>query len=215
MDLRVGVEIEPAVFREEDLAQAGAEIMAHVQMGYVRVRADAARLPDLLGLRGVVSLVPVVACEDRLEHLPRDAVWTPLLSGGCQDMLSLDVDAARFAGGTAILRLTARVQALTFVRSHRTAALDLELWAPEAPGRWRRVLAHSDGLRDQSLAGQHEWKPGEEHVVAMWVGHLERGAYRLRAGVLSGGWIRVKGRPQPCLLEGEVRLEGATLPRGA
>ncbi len=205
MELRVGTEVEPAVFDEGQLEGAGARVVRHVQPAWISVAIDSARLQELARLRGVLDIQPIVACEDRLDQLPEGTNWEKVAEGGQKDLLDLELEAARHGGAVVALRLTAVARDVCFVRAHRTGAVDIELWREDAhaPGGRQRIAAHSDGLRDRSNAGMHNWTAGERRQIAMWVGHLPRDRYQVRAGVVDG-WLRVAGRPQPCVLELEL-----------
>ena len=198
MELRVSTEVEPAVFDEAQLEGAGARVVRHVQPAWMSVVVDSARLPELAGIRGVLDVLPVVACEDRLDQLPEGTAWEVVAEGGEPKLLDLRLEAARHNGVVVALRLTATAQDICFVRSHRTDAVDIEVWRDD-----RRVVAHSDGLRDRSTAGMHNWTKGESRQIAMWVGHLPTGQAHVRAGVV-GGWLRVAGKPKACLLEADM-----------
>ena len=204
VELRVSTEVEPGVFDEAGLQEVGARVLRHVQPGWISVGIDANRVEDLHRVPGVLDTMTVVACEDRLDQLPAGAAWEPLGQGECGD-LALTLEAARQDGAVVALRLTAEAREILFIRSHQTDAVDIALSRPDrsAPEGRRVVVAHSDGLRDWSGAGMHNWKAGERHQIVMWVGHLPAGDYHVRAGVLEG-WVRVKGRPTPCVLEAEA-----------
>ncbi len=202
MELRVSTEVEPAVFDEAQLEGVGARVVRHVQPAWISVAIDSARLPELARVRGVLDILPVLACEDRLDQLPEGTVWEKVAEGGQKDLLGLELEVARHGGAVVALRLTAVAHAICFVRAHRTDGVDIELWQddPQVAGGRRRIVAHSDGLRDRSTAGMHNWTADERRQIAMWVGHLPKGRYRVRAGVVDG-WLRVAGRPQACVLE--------------
>lgn len=202
MELRVSTEVEPALFDEAQLEGVGAHVVRHVQPAWISVAVDSAHVAELARIRGVLDILPVLACEDRLDQLPAGTTWEPLAKGGEAGLLELVLEAARHGDAVVALRLTATALDVCFLRAHRTDGVDIELGQPDpgAPGGWRHVAAHSDGLRDRSNAGMHNWTRGERRQIAMWVGLLPRGAYHVRAGIVDG-WLRVAGRPRPCVLE--------------
>ncbi len=207
MELRVSTEVEPAVFEEAALADVGARVVHHVHTGWVSVEVDAARLEELRHCRGVVAILPVPSCDDRLDRLPGDLTWEALAEGNAFDQVAMRLEVGRVGGRAAALRLSAEALQLCFVRCHRTTGLDMVVSRPDlrAAGG-RAVLArHSDGLRDHSRAGMHDWPAGTKRSIVMWVGHLPPGPASVEAG-FTGGWIRVQGRPRPFTFTAELAL---------
>ena len=195
MRLRVNVEIEPAVFEEGALAGVGAEIVRRANIAWFTVEAEAGRLDALRALPGVISTLALPSCDDRLHELPADLAWEAIGAGDAHGLVAMRLEAGRSAGRVVALRLGAEVRALCFVRCHRTAGMDLAVYRPGAGAR-RPLARHSDGLRDQSRAGMHDWPAGTRRVLCMWVGHLPPGPAEAEAG-FADGWIRVQGRPEP------------------
>jgi hypothetical protein len=201
MELQVSVEVDPGVFDEGRLREVPARVLQYHHKGWFSALADPARLHALRALPGVLSAEPVLACEDRLASVEPPPEWETIAADTCDAVLRGTLEAGRSAGRVVLLRQTLEATDKCFLRSHRTHAQDVAVYAAGAP---RPVCRYSDGLRDRSQAGMHDWKAGEVHSVAMWVGHLPPGTYRVRGGV--DGWVRVRGRPTPFVLEGEVRL---------
>jgi len=206
--LQVSTEVEPAVFDESVIAGIGARVLQRVHKGWLSLDLEADRLGELRRQTGVVDTLALVACDDRLDQLPSDLAWRDLASGDCHGLIDFRIEAGLVAGRAVALRQTAVAKAKCFLRSHRTSAMDLTLWVPDAqvPGGRRPVVRHSDGLRDKSVAGMHDWRQGESRTVTMWVGHLPAGVYGVVGGV--DGWVRVKTQLLPWVLEAEVHLGG-------
>lgn len=204
LQLQVSLEVDPTVFQEDGLRQAGATLVRRHHKGWLSVRVPADRLQDLRALPGVESAAPVLACEDRLGELQPPPEWRTLAQAACDGVLQARLEVGQVGGRPVLLRQTLETTDRCFVRSHRTAAQDIAVLARAADGATRVLCRHSDGLRDLSVRGMHDWKAGETHAAAMWVGHLPPGEYAVRAGV--DGWVRVKGRPVPFVYESALRL---------
>ena len=209
MRLQVSTEVEPAVFDAAVIPALGARIVHRVHIGWLSLDLEADRLEDLRTQRGVTGTLAVVACDDRLDQLPEATQWHPLAEGDCHALLAFRIEAGSADGRVVALRQSAEVQEKCFVRSHKTAAMDLTLSVPDpaAQDGQRVVVRHSDGLRDGSAAGMHDWKAGESHSIVMWVGHLPAGDYAVTGGV--DGWVRVKTKLVPWTLPAKVRLGGS------
>lgn len=204
--LRVSTEVEPAVFDEAELASVGGRILQRVHKGWLSLDLEPERLGQLTGLRGVLDTLLVVACDDRLDLLPAGLEWRELAVGDCHGLVDFRIEQGVAGGRVVALRQTATAKAKVFLRSHRTEAMDLTLWMADGtvPGGRRVVVRHSDGLRDHSVGGMHDWKPGDVWTITMWVGHLPAGTYGLLGGV--DGLVRVKTKLEPWTLAAEVRL---------
>lgn len=201
--LRVSTELEPAVFDEAVLPALGARIVHRVHIGWITLEMDPDLVPELRLQPGVQEALIVTACDDRLDQLPRDLQWRELVAADCHGLLDWRLEAGLAGHRVVALRQTAHAKETCFLRSHRTDAMDLVV-SGDGPSSSGVAVRHSDGVRDRTLAGMHNWKQGAEHAVTMWVGHLPAGPYRVQGGV--DGWIRVKGRPTPWTLETTVRL---------
>ncbi len=202
MHLRVSTEVQPAVFKEEELSVVDARVLQWVHKGWLSVEVDAERLADLRGLRGVENTLTVTACDDRLDQLPADLQWQEVASGDCHGLIDFRIEGGRTSSGRMVaVRQTAVARGKCFLRSHRTQAMDMALYA--LPGR-SLVARHSTGLRDGSVAGMHDWKQEETHTITMWVGHVPPGAYAVVGGV--DGWVRVKTKLLPWHLEANLNL---------
>ncbi len=206
--LRVSTEVEPGVFDESVLEAIGARVVHRVHKGWLSLELEADRLPDLRHQRGVVDTLTVVACDDHADQLAADLDWRGLASGDCHGLIDFRIEAGVGAAGAVALRQTAIAKTKCFLRSHRTTAMDLVLWVPDArvPGGRRVVARHSDGLRDRSVAGMHDWKADQTQTITMWVGHLPAGDYGVVGGV--DGTVRVQTKLLPYVLEARVRLGG-------
>jgi hypothetical protein len=205
--LRVSTEVEPAVFAEASLRALGARVVRHVHKGWFTAEVDSDRLEELRRLPGVLETHVVPSCDDRLDQLPPDLTWRVLAEHDCHGLVGFRLEAGEAGGRVLALRLVASVHQTCFLRAHRTAAMDIAVCRPDpaVPGGLRVLQRHSDGLRDQSVAGMHDWKAGETRQITMWVGHLPPGEAVVEAGLLDG-WIRVRGRPVPCTFRAAVRL---------
>ena len=198
MQLLVSTEVEPGVFDEAVLEDVGGHVSHRVHLGWLTVECEADRVGDLGRQRGVVATLPLPACDDRLDQLPPGLAWAPLADADAAKLVAFRLETGRIAGRIQVLRLTATALQPCFVRCHRTAAIDMAVVrrSATAPGG-RVVLArHSDGLRDESAAGMHDWPAGTVRSIVMWVGHLPPGEAVVESG-FPGGWIRVAGRPVP------------------
>ncbi len=203
----VGTEVEPAVFDEGELAEIGARVVHHVHKGWFSAECDAGRLNDLRRLKGVLATLVINACDERLEQLPPKLGWSPLAEADCHERIAFRLEAGVSGGRTVALRLRAEVREACFVRSHLTSGMDIVLDRPDpaAPGGRRVTARHSDGLRDRTDAGMHNWKVGENRQITMWVGHLPAGRYTVETG-LVGGWVRVGAKLVPFTFGAEVSL---------
>ena len=207
MRLIVSTEVEPAVFDEGELAEIGARVIHHVHKGWFSAECDAERVRDVRRCKGVLSTLIVSACDDRMDQLPAGTKWGALAEADCHALVGFQLEAGTAGGRTVAIRLRAQVRQNCFVRSHRTSGMDIVLYRPDpgVPGGRRVIARHSDGLRDRTDAGMHNWKAGDSRQIAMWVGHLPAGAYMVEAGLVDG-WIRVGGPLLPFTFSAEVGL---------
>lgn len=204
MRLQVGLDVDPGVFDAHSLPGVGAEIIQYHHMGWLSVHVDAERMEELTALPGVESFAPVLSCADQLDTLVPSPEWTELVAAEFEGLLRGRLEAGRSGGRVCVLRQTIEVEAKCFVRSHRTDGQDIVVGTRDAAGGWRPVCRQSDGLRDRSLAGMHDWLPGQSRVVAMWVGHLPAGEYIVRGGI--DGLVRVTSHLVPFLYESPLVL---------
>lgn len=207
MRLIVSTEVEPAVFDEAELAQVGARVVHHVHKGWFSAECDGERIGDLRRLKGVVSTLVVTACDERTDQIPPGAHWDPLAEADAHGLIGFRLEACGADHRTVALRLRAEVRQSCFVRSHHTSGMDIVLHRtqPGAPRDGQVAARHSDGLRDRTDAGMHNWKVGESRQITMWVGHLPAGPYTVHAGLVDG-WIRVAGALVPFTFPAQVSL---------
>jgi hypothetical protein len=208
--LRVSTEVEPAVFDEAELGRLEAHVVHRVHKGWISVEIDPGRLEELRRARGVRDTLAVVACEDRLDQLPPDTAWSTLATADAHGLVDFTLEAGASGGRVVVLRLTAVARETCLVRSHLTDAIDIAVYragTDARPGGPRPLARHSDGLRDRSAAGSHDWKAGTTCTIAMWVGHLSPGECAAEAGFLDG-LIRVKTKLLPFTFRAPFRLGG-------